>query len=83
MAELEITDDFIVLNVNRCIAALQLLHPDNLYKAEVLCCEFWHRINPAKHSPVGRRLYQLAINDYLPLEPIGKDSDKAMLYRLK
>ena len=83
MAELSRKDRYIIHHITTCIAALRRLNPDNLYKSEVLCCEFWRRIKTEKHSPVGTRLYQLTKGGYLPLEPIGKDSDNSMMYRLK
>ena len=83
MKNLTNRDQYIISHVKTFIGAVQHLNPDNLYKAEVLCCQFWHIENASKHSPTGKRLYQLAITGYLPLEPIGKDSDRAMLYRLK
>jgi hypothetical protein len=82
MEDLSKLDRYIIEQVMPFIQAVRNLNPDNLYKAEALCCQFWHRTKPVKHSWIGRRLYQLAISDHLPLEPVRKDSDKAMLYRL-
>jgi hypothetical protein len=82
MDDLSRKDRYIIGQVMPFIQAVQKLEPDSMYKAEALCCQFWHRTKPAKHSWIGRRLFQLAINGYLPLEPLGKASDKAMLYRL-
>ena len=83
MENLTKRDRDIIDQVMPFIQAVQHLNPDSLYKAEALCCQFWHRTIPAKRSVIGRRLYQLAKGGHLPLEPIGKDSDRTMLYMLK
>ena len=82
MEDLTKLDRYIIDQVMPFIQAVQNLNADNLYKAEALCCQIWHRTKPAKHRWIGRRLYQLAASGHLPLEPVRRDSDKAMLYRL-
>ena len=83
MENLSKIDQYIIDQVMPFIQAVRHLNPDSLYKAEALCCQFWHRTKPAKHSAIGRRLYQLAKGGYLPLEPMCRDSDRTMLYLLK
>jgi len=83
MEKLAKNDEYIIKHVMTFINAVRSLNPDNLYKAEALCCEFWHHSNSKWHSSVGKRLIWLGKNDHLPIAPIMEASNGSMLFLIK
>jgi hypothetical protein len=83
MDELNALDKHIINAVTEAILVLGCLNPDNLYKAECLCCQIWQEFEPKKRPGICKRLKWLAENDHLPLKPIEEDSDGSMLYKIR
>ncbi len=82
MEELKPLDKHLINSAMEVIVVLRCLNPGNLYKAECLLCQIWQEFSPSKRPWIGERLKWLADNDYLPIDPIGPDSDGKMRYTI-
>jgi hypothetical protein len=82
MDQLSHLDKHLINSATEVIVVLRCLNPDNLYKAEFLLCQTWHRFEPSKRPAICTRFKWLAENDYLPIDPIEPGLDRKMQYRL-